>query len=102
MTSRPAPTSSRVWVTCLVPRDRHPVHHRLSRLLGVVVVAAGELDEDARLLPDRPGVVARREQHDVTSGEVLLATVTDDDPERSLLDQRPRGADRRVPCRRTP
>jgi hypothetical protein len=43
-----------------------------------VVVAAGELDEDARLLPDRPGVVARREQHDVTSGEVLLATVTDD------------------------
>ena len=54
---------------------------------GVVVIPAGELHEDARLVAYGPRVMTWRQKHDVVLREILLGTVIHHDPERSRKDE---------------
>jgi hypothetical protein len=42
---------------------------------AVLVVASGELHEDARLAADGPGIVTGRQQHHLVRAELVLTTV---------------------------
>ena len=50
---------------------------------GIVVIATGEFDEHARLIPHGPRIVTRWQQHHIILREVLLRAIVHHDPKGS-------------------